>query len=75
VDPTKIQVIREWPAPTALTDIQRFLGLSNFYRRFVLGFSDIAWTLNQVTKGGVKEKFAWGKAQKQAFDALKHHLC
>jgi hypothetical protein len=41
----------------------------------VLGFSHIAWALNQVTKGGGKAKFAWGQAQQQAFDDLKHRLC
>jgi hypothetical protein len=40
-----------------------------------LGFSHIAWALSQVTKGGGKAKFAWGHAQQQAFDDLKHHLC
>jgi hypothetical protein len=72
VDPTKIQVIRDWPAPTTLTELQRFLGLANFYRRFVLGFSHIAWALSQVTKGGGRAKFMWGKEQQRAFDDLKH---
>jgi hypothetical protein len=51
VDPTKIQVIHDWPAPTTLTELQSFLGLTNFYRRFMLGFSHIAWALSQVTRG------------------------
>jgi hypothetical protein len=46
VDPTKIRVIRDWPTPTTLTELQIFLGLANFYRKFVLGFSHIAWALN-----------------------------
>jgi hypothetical protein len=72
VDPTNIQVICEWPSPTTLTEI--FLGLANFYRRFMLGFSHIAWALNQVTKGSGKANFTWGKSQQQAFDDLKHRL-
>jgi hypothetical protein len=36
VDPTKIQVIRDWPSPTNLTELRIFLGLANFYHRFVL---------------------------------------
>jgi hypothetical protein len=75
VDPVKIQVICECLVPTTLTEIQSFLGFANLYRRLVLGFSHIAWALSQVTKGGGKAKFAWGQAQKQAFDDLKHHLC
>jgi hypothetical protein len=50
------------------------LGLANFYRRFVLGFSHITWPLSQVTKGGVKEKLFWSKSQQKAFDDLKHRL-
>jgi hypothetical protein len=61
VDPAKIQVIRDWPAPTTLTKIKIFLGLANFYRWFVLGFSHIEWALSQVTKGGGRAKFMWGK--------------
>ena len=63
VDPTKIQVIQDWPAPTTIIELRSFLGLSNFYRRFVLGFSHITWPLSQVTKGGAREKLFWSKPQ------------
>jgi len=75
VDPAKIQFIREWPAPTTLTELQSFLGLTNFYRRFLLGFSHIACALIQVTKGSGRENFVWGKEQQQAFDDQNHRLC
>jgi hypothetical protein len=71
VDLAKIQVICDWPAPTTLTGLRSFLGLANFYRRFMLGLSHIAWALIQVTRGGGKEKFVWGQSQQQAFDDLK----
>jgi hypothetical protein len=74
VDPTNIQVIRDWLAPTTLTELQIFLGLANFYCRFVLGFSHIALALIQVTMGGGKVKFMWGQSQKQAFNDLKQCL-
>jgi hypothetical protein len=51
------------------------LGLANFYRKFVLGFSHIAWALSQITKGGGKEKFVWGCSQQQTFNDLKQRLC
>jgi hypothetical protein len=35
VDPTKIQVILDWSALTTLTELQFFLGLANFYLKFV----------------------------------------
>src|SRR3984957_15360867 len=75
VDLAKIQVIHDWPAPTTLTKLQSFLGLANFYHRFVLGFSHIAWALNQVTRGGGKEIFMWSLSKKQYLDYLKQCLC
>jgi hypothetical protein len=58
-----------------LTEIQIFLGLANLYQRFVLGFSDIAWALSRITRGGGKEKILLGLSQQKAFDDLKHILC
>jgi hypothetical protein len=75
VDPAKIQVICDWPALTTLTELHSLLGLTNFYHRFVLGLSHIAWALSQVTRGGGKAKFVWGLSQQQAFDELKNRLC
>ena len=75
VDPTKIQVIRDWPAPTTLIELHSFLGLANFYCRFVLGFFHITWPLSQVTKGGAKAKLFWSETQQKAFAELKHCLC
>jgi hypothetical protein len=75
VDPAKIQVIRDWPAPTTLTELHSLLSLANFYHRFVLGLSHITWALSQINRGGGKEKFAWGQSQQQAFDDLKLCLC
>ena len=75
VDLAKIQFIRDSLVVTTLTELRSFLGLDNFYRWLMLGFSHIAWALSQVTKGSGKKNFVWGKAQQQAFDDLKNHLC
>jgi hypothetical protein len=74
VDPTKIQVIRDWPTPTTFIELHNFLGLANFYHRFVLGFPHITWPSSQVTKGGAKVKFFWSESQQKALVELKHHL-
>jgi len=57
VDPAKIQVTQDSPSPTTLIELHNFLGLANFYHKFMLGFLHITWPLSQVTNGGVKEKF------------------
>jgi len=70
-----MQVIHDCPTPKTLTELRRFLGLTNFYCTFVLGFSHIAWSLSDVTKGGSKTKFFWAKSQQRAFEELKQRLC
>ena len=75
MDPTKIQVIRDWPTPTNLIELWNFLGLAKFYHRIVLGFSHITWPLSQVKKGGAKEKLFWLESQPKEFIEFKHRLC
>lgn len=49
VDPHKIVMVKRWPKPMNPTNIQRFLGLARFYKRFVKGFSSIAIPLTKLT--------------------------
>ena len=42
VDPAKIKAIQEWQAPKTVGEIQSFLGLAGYYKRFVEGFSKIS---------------------------------
>jgi hypothetical protein len=69
MDPSKVDAITSWPEPKSPHDIQVFLGLANFYRRFVKGYSKIVAPLTDLLKKGVK--FHWSKAQKVAFSSLK----
>jgi hypothetical protein len=62
VDPTKIQTIHNWLVPMTPTKLCNFLGLVNLYHRLMLGFSNIAWPLSQVTKGGAKANFSWSES-------------
>jgi hypothetical protein len=68
VDEVKIEAIKSWSIPTTLTQLQSFLGLAGFYRRFMRDFSIIAVPLNDLMKKGVS--FRWGAAQDQAFHTL-----
>jgi hypothetical protein len=38
VDPTKVEAIREWPAPTNVPEVRNFMVLAGYYRQFVEGF-------------------------------------
>ncbi|KAJ9515548.1 hypothetical protein QJQ45_021635 [Haematococcus lacustris] len=49
VDPAKVQVVKEWPMPRNLKDLQAFLGLANYFRRFIPNFSSLAAPLTNLT--------------------------
>jgi hypothetical protein len=72
VDSSKIAAIQECPTPTTVTEIQSFLGLTGFYRKFVHGFSSIAAPLHELSKKDVP--FAWSDSQEVAFHTLKDKL-
>ena len=71
-DPKKIESILEWPIPTCVKDVQRFMGLCNYYRRFVKNFAAIAKPLHSLTKKGTK--FVWSAECDSAFSILKRRL-
>ena len=57
MDPTKIEAILEWPAPTNVHEVCSFMGLAGYYRRFVEGFSKIASPIAELQKKN--KKFIW----------------
>ncbi|KAE8289650.1 hypothetical protein D5F01_LYC11356 [Larimichthys crocea] len=72
VDPDNIEAVQNFPAPTNLKALQRFLGMAWWYHRFVPNFSQIAEPLNALKKKGAK--FSWSPACQTAFITLKNHL-
>ena len=72
-DPVKTKAIKDWEQPNNLTDIHRFLGLCNYYSRFVKDFSKIAAPMSRLNEKGVP--FLWKAEQQQAFQELKNWLC
>ncbi|GKB80299.1 ty3-gypsy retrotransposon protein, partial [Tanacetum coccineum] len=49
-DPSKIQVIQDWPVPTNIKQIRGFLGLTRYYRRFIKGYAVISQPLTSLLK-------------------------
>ena len=57
MDNKKLKAIEKWKPPTSVKGVQSFTGFANFYRKFILGFSDIVAPLNLLTQKG--EPWKW----------------
>ena len=71
-DPDKLKAVKKWPAPTSVTEVRRFLGFTNFFRRFVKDYSVIARPLEELT--GKYARFTWETGQEKAFRELREAL-
>jgi len=69
MDMAKTDAVSVWPTLTNLKAVQAFLGFANFYRRFIVGFSDIVIPLIRLTHKDTP--FTWGPNHTKAFDMLK----
>jgi hypothetical protein len=72
VDPTKIKVIMDLPAPRSQKEVRIFLGHVGYYRRFIENFTKIA---TPMFKFLVKDiDFVWDSQCQNAFEDLKEKL-
>ena len=63
----------DYPAPKDVHKLRQYLGLANYYRRFVQDFSQIAEPLHQLTRKTAKG-FQWSSSCQEAFEELKRRL-
>ena len=77
-NPKKIEAIQKWPIPTNITETRSFLGLCNYYRKFIKDYAKIAKPLYKLISGeNAKKKnneIEWTSECRFAFDLLKK-LC
>lgn len=71
-DPAKIQTLVDWPYPSDAQGMMQFLGLANYFRKFIPNFSRIAAPLYHLTKKSVP--FSKGEEAQLCFRALKQLL-
>ena len=72
VDPQKVAAVENWEQPQTVTEVRTFLGLADYYQRFVKDFSVIALPLTKLTRKGVQ--FVWSENCEQSFQQLKYFL-
>ncbi|KAE8675396.1 C2H2 and C2HC zinc fingers superfamily protein, putative isoform 1 [Hibiscus syriacus] len=71
-DPSKVEVMQNWPQPKTLKSLRGFLGLTGYYRRFIRHYGIISKPLTQMLK---KDGFHWNSAAYSAFEDLKKAMC
>ncbi|KAK3529708.1 hypothetical protein QTP70_034700 [Hemibagrus guttatus] len=70
MDEKKVTAVQDWPTPTTVKELQRFLGFANFYRRFIRGYSSVTSPLINLLRNKPKT-LVWTPAATHAFQALK----
>ena len=65
----KVEGVLNWPAPRNVKEVQKFLGLANYYRRFIKDFARIAVLLHVLVRK--KQRWKWKKEQEEVFERLK----
>jgi len=69
IEKEKVDGVLSWPEPKNIKDVRKFLGFTNYYRRFIKDFTQVARPMNILMRKNVK--WQWRKKQQQAFDKLK----
>ena len=69
----KTKAVKNFPKPRNVKEVQSFLGLAGFFRKFIEGFALIAKPLSDLTKKDTV--FTFGHSQEKAYNELKEKLC
>ncbi|MCH84334.1 hypothetical protein A2U01_0005166, partial [Trifolium medium] len=68
MDKDKVQALLEWPTPQNIKQLRGFLGLTEYYRRFMKSYANLAAPLTGLLK---KESYVWNQQADTAFQTLK----
>jgi len=72
VDPDKIKAIINWHVPRDVSNVRSFIGITSYYRKFIEGFSKIAYPITSLKKKG--KKYEWSEKCEESFKRLKELL-
>ena len=72
MDPKKVSDVLSWNLPQDVSEVQSFLGMARYYRRFIEGFSKIAKPMTSLLEKNAK--FVWTKQCQASFEELKKRL-
>ncbi len=75
VPEARVLALRDHPRPKTKKQLRAFLGVVNFYRRFIRGFHQWSYLLTPCTSKSAPAMVGWTSLMLDAFDQLKVKLC
>ena len=69
IEKEKVQEVVDWPVLRSMKNVQKFLGLANYYKQFVKDFTRVAKPLHKMMRKDVK--WNWRESQQKTFEELK----
>jgi L-rhamnose mutarotase len=73
MDDVKVEKVCKWLPPSNVTEVQKFLGFTGYYRYFIKDYSKIAKPLLLLTHNTTP--WQWSDEQQQAFEKLRNLMC
>lgn len=70
--PNRLEAITNLLAPKTVRQVRRFLGMVNYFRRFIPNASTVLAPLSNLTKKGIN--FEWGETEQASFDLIKKSM-
>ncbi|KAA8495820.1 Transposon Ty3-I Gag-Pol polyprotein [Porphyridium purpureum] len=72
MDPRKVEALKDWPVPKTVTELRSFLGMTNWFRRFVKGYSTVVAPLTSLLQNAKSKKqlIELGDEGKSAFKKI-----
>jgi len=74
VNPAKISAVTKWPIPKDVKQLRQFLGLTNYFRKFIQGYSSLTAPLHELTRKGTDFGTHWSANHTELFEKLKEAL-
>jgi hypothetical protein len=76
---SRVEALQRFPQPVTVGQLQTFLGMINFYRRFIPGAAGVLRPFTDACRGGQTERLEWTEAMAAAFSSSKsaiiHVIC
>jgi hypothetical protein len=73
-DPSRVSKLKEWPTPTTVKEIRRFIGFIQYYRRIIPNFSEVSACLTDLQKGDGRTRVKLNAEQLEKFKFIKQLL-